>query len=71
MPIFSQNIEIVIREENVPVKNIINNHSSEAGLTILGYTPEDVKLHGREVFEGYDELGNVLFVNACSAKIID
>jgi hypothetical protein len=71
MPIFSQNIDIVIREENVPVKNIINNHSSEAGLTIIGYTPEDVKLNGREVFEGYDELGNVLFVNACSAKIID
>lgn len=71
MPIFSHNIEIVIREEDVPVKNVINDYSSEAGLTIIGFTAEDVKLHGRKVFEDYDKLGDVLFVNACSPKIID
>ena len=71
MPIFSHNIDIVIREEDVPVKNIINDYSSEAGLTIIGFTPEDVKLHGRKVFEDYDKLGDVLFVNACSPKNID
>ena len=71
MPVFSQNIDIVIREADVPVKTIINEHSSEAGLTIIGFTSDDVKLHGREVFESYDDLGNVLFVNASSAKLID
>lgn len=71
MPIFSQNIDIVIRQEDVPVKSVINEYSAEAGLTIIGFTPDDVKLHGRGVFEDYEAIGNVLFVNACSAKIID
>ncbi len=71
MPIYRQNIEIVVREESKPVKDIIGDYSSEAGLSIIGFIPEDVKQTGREVFEGYDRLGNVLFVNACSAKIID
>ncbi|MDD2286743.1 MAG: amino acid permease [Paludibacter sp.] len=71
MPIFRHNIEIVIREKDIPVKKIIGDYSSEAGLTIIGFISEDVKQNGREVFEGYDKLGNVLFVNACSAKIID
>jgi len=71
MPIFQHNIEIVIREEKTSVKDIISDYSSEAGLTIIGFISEDVKQNDREVFEGYDKLGNVLFVNACSAKIID
>jgi len=71
MPIYKQNIEIVVRGENKLVKDIISDYSSEAGLSIIGFIPEDVKQNGREVFEGYDRLGNVLFVNACSAKIID
>ncbi|MDD4489111.1 MAG: amino acid permease [Paludibacter sp.] len=71
MPIYKQNIEIVIREEKVSVKDVISNYSSEAGLTIIGFIPEDVKQNGRGVFENYEKLGNILFVNACSAKIID
>lgn len=71
MPIYRHNIEIVIRKENKAVKEIISDYSSEAGLSIIGFIPEDVKQNGREVFEDYDRLGNVLFVNACSAKIID
>lgn len=71
MPIYMHNIEIVIRKENKSVKDIISDLSSEAGLTIVGFISEDVKQNDREVFEGYDRLGNVLFVNACSAKIID
>ncbi|MEA4974347.1 MAG: amino acid permease [Paludibacter sp.] len=71
MPIYMHNIEIVIRKDSKSVKDIISDFSSEAGLTIIGFIPEDVKQNEREVFEGYDRLGNVLFVNACSAKIID
>ena len=71
MPIFSQNVEIVIRHKDVTVKELINQYSAEAGLTIIGFIPEEVKQNDREVFEGYDKLGNVLFVNASSAKIID
>ncbi len=71
MPIFSKNVDIVIRKKDISVKDLINEYSSEAGLTIIGFIADEVKQNDREVFEGYDKLGNVLFVNACSAKIID
>ena len=71
MPILNQNIEIVIRKEEVPVKSVINEYSRDAGLTIVGFVEEEVKANGRKVFEGYDDAGNVLFVNSCSEKLID
>lgn len=71
LPIFSQNIEIVIRKEDVTMKSIINEYSSEAGITLIGFTAEDVKHNGKEVFDGYGDIGNILFVNACSPKVFD
>lgn len=71
MPIFRHNIEIVNKKENADIKQLINEHSSEAGLTIIGFTSEEVSTNGRALFEGYDELGNVLFVNSSSPKVID
>lgn len=71
MPVFQHNIEIVVREDDTSYKKTIADYSSDAGMTIIGFTAEEVRLHGREVFEGYDALSNVLFVNASSAKNID
>jgi len=71
MPIFKHNIEIVNRKDSDDIKQIIAEYSSEAGLTVIGFTPEEVIQEGRTLFEGYDELGNVLFVNSSTAKVID
>lgn len=71
LPIFQHNIEIVVREDSSSYKKTIADYSAEAGLTIVGFTADEVRLHGREVFEDYDNLGNLLFVNASSAKHID
>lgn len=71
MPIFQHNIEIVIRDDDTFYKDTIADYSTEAGMTIIGFTADEVRLHGKDVFEGYDSLGNVLFVNASSAKKID
>lgn len=71
MPIRNQNIELVIRQEDVPVKSVINAYSRDAGLTLVGFTEEEIKADGRTVFEGYNDTGNMLFVNSCNEKLID
>ena len=71
LPISAQNIEIIIQKEEVSPKSLINEYSSEAGLTILGFRTESIN-HSREVvFSGYDQLGSILFVNAHSRKAIE
>ena len=71
LPIFKQNIEIVLKDADVPFKQRINEHSDDAGLTIIGFTATDVEQEGEDFFTGYDKLGNILFVNASSPKVID
>ena len=52
-------------------KSIINEKSADAGLTLIGFIPEQIKHSGKEVFEGFDNLGDVLFVNAFNKKDIE
>lgn len=71
LPIFKQNIEIVFKDVNLPFKQRINEYSDDAGLTIIGFNAQEIEDQGEELFTGYDNLGNILFVNASSAKVID
>lgn len=71
LPINPHNIEIIVQEEDVSAKSIINQYSADAGLTILGYHKENIKHEGRQMFEGYDKIGNMLFVNSYSNKLIE
>ncbi|MCK4661632.1 MAG: hypothetical protein KAT68_02100 [Bacteroidales bacterium] len=64
LPISSKNIEIIIVEDNISSKSIINKKSDGAGLTIIGFRSEQIKHNGSELFEGYDDIGDILFVNA-------
>nr|WP_321451552.1 amino acid permease [uncultured Carboxylicivirga sp.] len=70
LPITLSNIEILPVEENIAVKSLINKHSADAGLTIVGFREEQLKHTQSEVFEGYDELGDILFVNSQEEKVI-
>ncbi len=71
LPITSQNIEIIVQKESIPSKAIINEMSADAGLTIIGFREETINHEGEKLFTGYEELGSILFVNACSVKKIE
>ena len=60
-----------MEQENVATKEIINEKSAEAGLTIIGFRGETLKHEKVELFNGYDEIGNILFINANSKKTIE
>ncbi|MGI6370648.1 MAG: amino acid permease [Ignavibacteria bacterium] len=72
MPITEANIEIIERDEHISVKEIINKRSLDAGLTMIGFNENAFKREGDlSLFEGYDDIGNVLFVHSNGKKIIN
>ena len=71
LPITAKNIEIIPESEELHIKTLIHERSSDAGLVILGFREEQLKHSGEMVFRGYEEMGTVLFVNTHSKKAID
>ena len=69
-PISSNNIELISKQEDYTEKHIINEHSADADLTIIGFHRELVKHNSTEVFNGYDKIGDILFVNTNTQKTI-
>lgn len=70
LPISSNNIEVIAKPEEKSKRTIINEISESADLTIIGFRGEAVKQLGEKIFEGYNEAGNILFVNARDQKEI-
>ena len=70
LPISYNNIEVIPRKEDVDTRSIIMEKSKDADLTILGFRSESIKHQGKTLFEGYEEIGNTLFVNASREKTI-
>lgn len=64
LPISRNNIEVFCREDDTDSRKIIGRKSGEADLVILGFRDEALKRIGPGYFAGYEEIGNVLFVNA-------
>ncbi|MBN2480492.1 MAG: amino acid permease [Bacteroidales bacterium] len=71
LPITSKNVEIIVQKDDVSSKKLVNTYSAEAGLTIIGFREETLNHEGEKLFTGYDDLGDLLFVNSCTQKIID
>jgi hypothetical protein len=71
LPITEKNIEIILEEPGTPEKVIINEKSSMAALTLIGFNSEGLKHSWENILSGYDELGTVLFVNSHSQKAIN
>ncbi|MGB3800223.1 MAG: amino acid permease [Lewinella sp.] len=67
LPISRNNIEVLCRVDNTDVRGVIAGRSGEADLVIMGFRDEALKRMKKELFDGYDEIGNVLFVNAAEA----
>ncbi len=71
LPITSNNINIIIQERDISTKTLINQNSSNAGLTIIGMREELVKHSKEKVFEGYEQIGTCLFIHSKNEKKIE
>ncbi len=70
LPISSNNIEVIAKVQGKTNRDLINETSSAADLSIIGFRSEAIKQLGEKVFMGYYESGNILFVNARNEKEI-
>jgi len=70
IPISVKNINIIPQKEGVKPKSIINEYSKTSDLTIIGFSSRAATKNPDIVFDGYDQLGNILFINASSEIII-
>ena len=71
LPISAKNIRVIAMEEGVNIKQLVNDISIDADLTLIGFHEGMIKSdQGIEMFEGYDKVGNILFVNTLTSKFI-
>lgn len=70
LPISANNIRIIAMKEELTTKDVINRNSKDADLTIVGFRYELVKKTGKDALLGYDQIGNILFVNSQNEKEI-
>ncbi|TNE66879.1 MAG: amino acid permease [Bacteroidetes bacterium] len=70
LPISPNNIEFIVRRPDTNTQTIIAQKSRDADLTLVGFRTESVNKKGKVIFEGYENIGNVLFVNTASQKEI-
>ena len=71
LPISAKNIHVLPKIEGKSRVDLINEYSVDADLTLIGFHEGMIKSEkGLEMFEGYDKIGNVLFVNTLTSKFI-
>ncbi len=71
LPISLKNVEFIDIDESMNLKQLINEKSVKAGLTMIGFRSEQIKHEGEKLFEGYTEMGDVLFLNAFRDKMLE
>ena len=71
LPISLKNVEFIDIDESMNLKQLINEKSVKAGLTMIGFRSEQIKHEGQKLFEGYTEMGDVLFLNAFRDKVLE
>ncbi|MCU4173758.1 amino acid permease [Carboxylicivirga sp. N1Y90] len=70
LPISQGNVSFLPVSEGRTARSVITKHSSDADLTIVGFTPSQVK-EDKDVLIDYGDMGNVLFVNTFIKKDIE
>lgn len=70
LPITEKNIYVLEKKPDVNFRTLVNQHSKDAGLTIVGFNQEHVAHEGIKYFEGFDDIGDVLFVYSKHEKEI-
>jgi len=71
LPISPYNMKMIPQDSKISTKDIIKERSQNSDLTIIGFRSELVKKRKLEIFEGYNGLGNILFVNSIIGKDIE
>ena len=71
LPITPQNIEIIVQTKGMSPKAIINEYSADAALTLIGFHEDSINHPEDKPFEGYQDLGSILFVNSHDKKVIE
>ncbi len=70
LPISLSNVQLIPAENISDMKKIISKYSLDADLTIVGFRSELIKPKGIELFTGFEDVGNILFVNSNKEKEI-
>ena len=70
LPISPKNINFIPQKSDIEARKIVSEHSIDADVSIIGFRGESIKQKGSAVFDGYENLGNVIFVNASGRKVI-
>jgi solute carrier family 12 sodium/potassium/chloride transporter 2 len=68
LPVSKNNLLIYPVNDDVSKKDLVNKHSSEADLVIMGISENHLKQMNTEAFTGYENVGNVLFAHSNHAK---
>ena len=71
LPITLSNIQIVEENPDISIKEQMNEQSKNTGLVITGFRGDNLKHERLKVFEGYNHLNAVLFVNSKNEKVIE
>lgn len=71
LPITSKNIQVICENPHADPRTLVGEHSSDAGLCIIGFHSDALRHQGGRIFNGFGELGDILFVNAHSQKQIE
>ncbi len=71
LPISEGNINLIAVSDTRKTKDLIKEKSIDADLSIVGFRHELVKAKGMEVFTGYEDVGNILFVSSQKEKEIN
>ncbi|MBI9066116.1 MAG: amino acid permease [Salinivirgaceae bacterium] len=71
LPISPSNISLIPIEDSEKTKQTIARNSIDADLTIVGFNYHEAdNIEADELFNGYGDVGNILFVSASKAKEI-
>jgi amino acid transporter len=70
IPITFTNIEMIAISDDKTINEMIEIHSKNAGLVVVGFTAETVMSENLTFFTDYEDMGDILFVNSSSEKEI-
>lgn len=71
LPISANNIRVIALEKGGSKLDLINEYSHDADLTVIGFKDSSGNADTDfNFFEGYNKIGNVLFVNTLTSKFI-
>lgn len=71
IPISAKNINVLSYQEDVSFESVVGENSNKADLTIVGFNAQFMKEKHHDFFNGFDQVGNVLFVSSQTENVIN